>query len=310
MLKQESDAILRMSTRIDESIDRTIDLMGEIAGRIIFTGIGKMGCIARKAAATFCSTGTPAIFLHAGEASHGDLGIVTSDDVVIALSYSGSSDELLNLMPYMQRYGIPVIAITGKSDSQLARLADSVIDIQVENEAEGHLAPTCSTTVALAVCDALALVLAQQRGFTEQQFAIFHPGGNLGRKMLTTVQTLMHTGTNIPTAQPDTRLREAIVAISEKRLGSLLLVDNQFKLTGILTDGDVRRIFEKVDNPLEMKVSQLMTKSPRTILSAALAAEALRMMQQDEISVLPVTDDDNKVIGIIHIHDLIKAGLA
>lgn len=299
-----------MADRIDDSIARSIELLYEVRGRVILTGVGKMGCIARKAAATFCSTGTPAIFLHAGEAAHGDLGIVSSDDVLIALSYSGQSDEIVGLMPYMQRFEVPVIAVTGNRTSQLAKLSQHVVDIHVAAEAEGHLAPTCSTTVALAMCDAFAMALAKRRGFTAEQFAIFHPGGNLGRKLLTTVRSLMHTGDGVPVGRQDLKLREAIVVVSEKRLGSLMVVDGEFRLTGILTDGDIRRVFQQSENPLDEPVVELMTNRPQSIGADALAAEAMRQMERHEISVLPVTDQQNKVVGVIHIHDLIKAGLA
>lgn len=310
VLHQESEAIKTLANRIDDSISNAIQLLLDVRGRVILTGVGKMGCIARKAAATFSSTGTPAIFLHAAEAAHGDLGIVTSDDILIALSYSGRSDEVLGLIPYMQRFDVPVIAVTGNRDSQLARLCDHLIDIHVQAEAEGHLAPTCSTTVALALCDALAIALAKQRGFTAEQFAIFHPGGNLGRKLLTKVKSLMHTENDIPFARPDLKLRDAIVVISEKRMGALMIVDDEFKLQGILTDGDIRRVFQTTDNPLDERVSELMTANPLRIEASALAAEAIKKMEQHEIAVLPVTDDQNKVIGAIHIHDLVKAGLA
>ena len=310
VLLQESAAIQTLADRIDESVEVVVQLLLEVKGRVILTGVGKMGCIGRKAAATFSSTGTPAIFLHAAEAAHGDLGIVTSEDVLIALSYSGQSEEVLNLMPYMHRFSVPVVAITGNVNGQLASLCDHVINIQVQAEAEGHLAPTCSTTVALAMCDALAISLAKQRGFTAEQFAIFHPGGNLGRKLLTTVKSLMHSGNDVPLASPDLKLRDAIVVMSEKRLGSLVVVDNDMKLSGILTDGDIRRIFQKTENPLEEVISGLMTTNPQCIESTALAAEAMQRMERYEISILPVTDERDQIVGAIHIHDLVKSGLA
>ena len=309
-MKCESEAIEHSAERLDDSILETIDLLLGLQGRVIFTGVGKMGCIARKAAATFCSTGTPAIFLHAAEASHGDLGIVSSNDVVVALSYSGQSDELLKLMPYMQRFKIPVVCVTGKIDSELAKFSDEVIDIHVDSEADfNELAPTSSTTVALAICDAFALTLAKKRGFTKQQFAMFHPGGNLGRKLLTTTQTLMHTGDDIPLAADDVVLRDAIVIMTEKRLGALLVIDGQQHLQGIITDGDIRRILQTKENPLQDPVSTVMNKCPFRTQKDSLAAESLQIMHEHSISVLPVVDD-RVVCGIIHLHDLVKAGLA
>ncbi len=310
-MQLEAEAITLVANRLDLSLASIIERLLQLPGRVIFTGLGKTGCVARKAAATFCSTGTPAIFLHAGEAAHGDLGVVSADDVVVALSYSGESAEILNLMPYMQRFKIPVIALTGNPSSQLGKLADQVIDIGIPNEADDNqLAPTCSTTVALAICDALALTLARQRGFTKNQFAVFHPGGNLGRKLLITVEQIMHTDEQIPTAKPELRLRNAIVIISEKRLGVLLAIDSNRQIIGILTDGDIRRIFQSEKNPLEQPISNYITQSPRTIGVDSLAAEALQLMQQNEISVLPVVNKLSEVVGVVHIHDLLKAGVA
>ena len=309
-MKCESQAIELSAQRLDESVLDAIELLFALKGRVIFTGVGKMGCIARKAAATFCSTGTPAIFLHAAEASHGDLGIVCPDDVVVALSYSGQSDELLKLMPYMQRFKVPVVCLTGQPKSELARLSGSVIDLNVESEADfNELAPTSSTTVALAICDAIALTLAKMRRFTRQQFAMFHPGGNLGRKLLTTTKSLMHTGDDIPLASEKIVLRDAIVIMTEKRLGALLVTNEQRQLKGIITDGDIRRILQTKENPLQDPVVMLMNQCPFRTQKESLAAESLQIMHEHSISVLPVVDGE-VVCGIIHLHDLLKAGLA
>jgi len=307
----EAAAIQAAADRLDPTIVVAVDLLAGCKGRVIVTGMGKMGWIAQKAASTFCSTGTPAIFLHPSEAAHGDLGLVTQQDVLIALSNSGETDEVLRLLPYMHRFGIPVIALTGKLDSSLARHCQVLIDTGVESEADPiSVAPTSSTTVALAMSDALAIALMHRRGFTREQFAIFHPGGHLGRKLLLTVKELMHTGNEIPTIKQRTLLRDAIFSISKKGLGSALIVDESNQLAGIITDGDLRRALQANSNPLENPVEQHMAASPTTIELGSLAAEALRLMEDREITVLPVVDEEQKVVGIIHLHDLVRVGLA
>lgn len=311
VLESESRAISLVAARIDATIEQPLELMFALKGRLIFTGVGKMGYIGRKAAATFCSTGSPAIFLHAGEAAHGDLGIVTSEDVVVALSNSGQTAELLNLLPYLHRFDIPMICITGNADSELARRSRYAIDIGITCEADpNQLAPTSSTTVALAVCDALAIALARRRGFTKDQFAIFHPGGNLGRKLLLTTAELMHRGKDIPCAKPDVSLRDAMLEISRKRLGAILIVDGSNRLQGIITDGDLRRILQQNQNPWGDSIAAYMSENPIRISDDSLAADALRLMQESQITVLPVVNADSIVCGIVHLHDLIRAGLA
>ena len=311
VLMREAAAIERAAGRIDASAIRAVDRMMDCTGRVITTGMGKMGCVARKAAATFCSTGTPAFYLQPAEAVHGDLGIVSPADILLALSNSGESKEVLALLPFMSRFEIPVVALTGSATSEWARRADVTILIDVEEEADTiELAPTCSTTVALAMCDALAVALMHRRGFTREQFAIFHPGGSLGRKLLLTVDGLMHTDSACPTISPDTSLQQAIVTISEKRLGATLVVDEQHRLVGILTDGDLRRTFERQPNPLADPVSRWMIPTPLSIPVGSLAAEALKRMEDRQIMVLPVVDSDNRVCGIVHLHDLVRAGLA
>ncbi len=311
VLECESRAIALVAARIDEAIEQPLDLMFTLRGRLIFTGVGKMGYIGRKAAATFCSTGSPAIFLHAGEAAHGDLGIVTKDDVVVALSNSGQTAELLNLLPYLRRFDIPMICITGNTASELARRSRYTIDIGIASEADpNQLAPTSSTTVALAICDALAIALARRRGFTKDQFAIFHPGGNLGRKLLLTTAELMHRGVDIPCAEPDVSLRDAMLEVSKKRLGAILIVDSANRLQGIVTDGDIRRILQQNHDPWGDSIACYMSGNPIRIAEQSLAADALRLMQDSQITVLPVVNADSTVCGIVHLHDLIRAGLA
>ena len=249
--------------------------------------------------------------LHPGEAVHGDLGIVTEADILIALSNSGETDEVIDLIPFMSRLGVPIIAITGSKNNSLANRADYLISMEIESEADSVvMAPTTSTTVALAVCDALAIALMHRRGFTREQFAIFHPGGNLGRKLLLTVANVMHTGERIPLLEPGQTLREAIPLMSAKGLGAGLIVDNNQNLCGIFTDGDLRRTFANSENPLEHAVENHMTLRPASIQPDALAAEALRLMEARNITVLPVVDASNQLVGVLHLHDLVRVGLA
>ena len=310
VMQHEANAITSVASRLDDSVTGVIQLIENQQGRLVFSGMGKMGYIARKAAATFCSTGSPAIFLHPAEAIHGDLGIVSSDDIFVALSNSGETAEVLNLLPYMKRFDIPIVAITGNSESALARHGDWVIDIHVDSETnQDEVAPTASTAVALSVCDALAIAVARLRGFTKQQFAMFHPGGNLGRKLLLTTQQIMHRRPDIPEVSPKIAIRDAIVEMSRKRLGCVVVVDGK-QAVGILTDGDIRRALQKCDNPLEDCIALHMSRAPTTIIVDSLAADAMRLMQQRSITVIPVVDSNQETVGIIHLHDLLRAGIA
>ena len=277
--------------------------------------MGKMGCIARKAAGTFSSTGTPAIFLDPADALHGGLGVVAENDVVVAISNSGETKELLDLLPYFARQKLPIIAITGNVDSSLARQANHIIDASVEKEADpDSLAPTNSSSVALACCDGLAVALMKLRGFSKDQFAIFHPGGYLGRKLLIMAKELMHSGDRIPQVTEHASLADAIRMISEKQMGTVVVTDNDGLLSGILTDGDVRRVFQSTAdtniNPLADLVTNFMTRQPASIGIELMAAEALSQMEEKQITVLPVVDQQQRVVGIIHMHDLIRSGLA
>ncbi len=316
VLIKESEAIRNVAQRVDSTIGEAIDILFQCSGRVIVTGMGKMGCIARKAAATFCSTGTPAVFLHPGEAVHGDLGIVTENDVLVVLSNSGETREIVELFPYMARIGVPMIGLTGNLNSQLAQRCNFVIDTAVESEADPiAVAPTSSTTVALAMCDAVAIALMNRRGFTKEQFAIFHPGGILGSKLLIQVTDLMRDGEKIPRTAPADSLRNGIGLISQKGLGAVFVVSDSNEVLGILTDGDLRRIIEHTagqseGNVLDEPMSNHMTAKPKSIGNDALAAEALRLMEENGITVLPVVDSDGKLVGVIHLHDLIRAGLA
>ncbi|HMP78446.1 MAG TPA: KpsF/GutQ family sugar-phosphate isomerase [Pirellulaceae bacterium] len=311
VLNGEAEAIRAVAEQVTDHVERAVQVLESSSGKIIIAGMGKMGWIGRKAAATFCSTGAPAVFLHPSEAMHGDLGIVSRGDVFLALTYSGETEELLSLIPHVKRMGLPAIAICGRPTSRLATLCDVVIGIQgVREVAEEAPAPTASTTVCLAVCDALAVALMRRRGFTSEQFAIFHPGGYLGRKLLLTVEQLMHGPPRLPLVSHTATLRETIPVMGQKALGCAFVTDGDQHLVGIVTDGDLRRIFAATDNPLDEKINQLMTTDPRCIAATALAAEALHFLEQHQITVLPVVDDRQRVVGALHLHDLVRAGLA
>lgn len=310
VLKREAEALDRAATMVDGRVIDAVDLLHRCEGRVITTGMGKMGCVARKAAATFCSTGTPAYYLHPGEAVHGDLGIVGSTDTVLALSKSGETDELIQLLPFMRRFGVPIVAITGNGNSTLARHSDVVIPLNVESEADTiELAPTCSTTVALALCDALAVALMQRNGFTREQFAVFHPGGPLGKRLLLTVASVMHQD-GLPLVGPATMLKDTIVAMSAGRLGVALIVDQDQTLLGLITDGDLRRIVQRSPNPFEVPVQEWMNREPTVCQPETLAVEAIRSMEERKITVLPVVDRGQRVVGAVHLHDLLRSGLA
>lgn len=321
VLRKEAEAILAAADRVNNSAGEAVEILSACSGRVIVTGVGKMGCIARKAAATFCSTGTPAIFLHPSEAVHGDLGIVTENDVLVVLSNSGETRELMELLPFVIRLGVSVISLTGNTSSSLAKRSTVVIDTGVESEADPiSIAPTNSTTVALAMSDALAVALMNKRGFTREQFAIFHPGGNLGGKLLIKVMDLMHAGDRIPICLESDTLQKGIETISAKGLGAVFVVSNQsqsIQLSGVLTDGDLRRIVQSTlpsgGNVLSEPMSKFMNSEPKSIEAESLAAEALRLMEDNGITVLPVVKKQgrgNELAGVIHLHDLVRAGLA
>ena len=316
VLRAEADAILQAASRLGPEVDEAIQLLLKNKGRVVFTGLGKTGFVARKAAATFCSTGTPAIFLHPSEALHGDLGVVSEGDILIAISNSGETAEVIQLLPHLVRMGITVIALTGAPGSSLAVRSNVTLDTGVAREAdEISITPTSSTTVAMSMCDALAVTLMRHRGFTREQFAIFHPGGILGKRLLLTVSDLMRIGDAIPKVRKQTRLADAIKTISEKRLGAVFVVSENEQIDGVLTDGDLRRVFQQHaasadENPNDLTVSKFMTQPARKIATEALAAAALKSMEDNEITVLAVVDKNDKLVGVIHLHDLIRAGLA
>ena len=311
VLAVEASAIEGLRKKVDASFGRAVDLLRAARGEVVVTGVGKSGLIGRKIASTMASTGTPAFFLHAGEGIHGDLGMVRRGDVVIALSNSGETEEIVRLLPMFQRMGLPVIALTGNPDSTLAKYADVVLDVGVPEEAcPLGLAPTASTTATLAMGDALAVVLFEEKGFSEEDFARLHPGGALGRR-LQTVADLMHTGDEVPIVPSEMPLKDALLVISAKRLGVTGVVDGEGKLAGVITDGDVRRATQSGVDLYKSKAGEVMTPSPKRISSKELAAAALRMMEEYSITSLFVFEASSpaKPVGIVHIHDLLKAGV-
>jgi len=311
-LCRQAEAVAGLARQIDPLvIVQVVQNLMQCQGRAVLTGMGKMGAIGRKAASTFSSTGSPALFVQPSEALHGDLGMITKSDLVFALSYSGETDEVLRVVETVQPWGVGVIAITGAVRSTLARQADWVLDISVSHESTDLVAiPSCSTTVAMALCDSIAIAAMELRGFGAEDFAVLHPGGSLGRKLRTTVSELMHSGDRLPLIDQRHTLRQAIGEISRKGLGATLIESQSGQLAGLLTDGDVRRILEKWENPLDLQVESLMTKTPRTCEADWLAVKALALMESHRINVLPVTCGGSKIAGIVHFHDLMAARIA
>ena len=305
----EAQALTAVAARLDGDFSAACRLMLETRGRVVCTGMGKSGHIARKIAATLASTGTPAFYVHPGEAAHGDLGMITDADVVLALSYSGESDEILLLLPVLRRQGNKLIAMTGRPNSSLAREADVHLDVSVPAEAcPLDLAPTSSTTASLAMGDALAVALLEARGFTADDFARSHPAGALGRRLLLHIADVMHAGADVPRVGADATLSEALVEMSRKRLGMTAVVDGEGRLLGLFTDGDLRRALDDSDVDVRTtRIADVMTRSPKTIGSDALAVEAAQSMEAHKIGGLLVVDADNRVVGALNIHDLLRA---
>jgi arabinose-5-phosphate isomerase len=311
ILTVEAEGILGLREKLDANFVRAVEILRATRGKVVVTGIGKSGLIGRKIAATLASTGTPAFFLHPAEGIHGDLGMVHRNDAAIVLSNSGETEEVLRLLPVFKRMGLSLIALTGKPASTLARHADAVLDVGVRQEAcPLGLAPTASTTAALAMGDALAVVLFEEKGFSEEEFALLHPGGALGRKLLI-VADLMHTGEEIPLVGQETLLKDALFAISAKRLGVTGVVDGEGLLVGIITDGDVRRAMARGTDIFTVTAGDVMTTGPKRIAPPELAAAALRKMEEHTITSLLVCDpaEPQRLVGIVHIHDLLKAGV-
>jgi len=308
VLSIEAAAVLALAQRIDETFLRALNIILSCEGRVIVSGIGKSGHIARKIASTLSSTGTPAYFVHPAEASHGDLGMIAAEDVFIALSYSGESEELLTIVPAIKRQGARLISLTGNPQSSLGLAADVHLNVTMDKEAcPMGLAPTASTTAALAMGDALAVALLDAKGFGEEDFARSHPGGNLGRRLLTHVGDIMHTGTEIPVVRDNALLSEAVLEISRKRLGMTAIVDDAQRVLGIYTDGDLRRTLEKRLDFATTPVIAVMSHNPHTIAPDALAAEVVQLMEQHNIHQMLVVDADNKLVGALNVHDLLRA---
>jgi len=308
VLQIEADAVRGLAARLDERFTRAVELLLQCKGRVVVSGIGKSGHIARKIAATLASTGTPAIFVHAAEAAHGDLGMITRDDVLVALSYSGEGDELLTMLPVAKREGTPLVAMTGNASSSLARLADVHLDVHVAKEAcPLNLAPTSSTTAMLALGDALAVACLDARGFGPDDFARSHPAGALGRRLLTYVRDVMRTGDRIPRVTVDTSLIDALREISSKQLGMTAVLDADGRLQGIFTDGDLRRLLQRAADVRHVKLADVMTRNPLTIAPDVLAAEAAQLMDQRKKNQLLVVDAGGALVGALHMHDLMAA---
>ncbi len=306
----EQDAISSLLARIDDSFVRACELILNCKGRVVVVGMGKSGHIAHKIAATLASTGTPAFFVHPAEASHGDMGMITADDVVLALSNSGTTNEIVTLLPLIKRLGLTLISMTGNPDSTLANAAQVNLDTQVSKEAcPLNLAPTSSTTVTLVLGDALAIALLEARGFTPEDFAFSHPGGALGRRLLLKVEHVMHSGNELPAVTRDASLRATLLEMTQKGLGMTLILAPDRSLAGIFTDGDLRRALDKGIDVREANIAELMTHGGKTARPEMLAAEALKIMEDHKISSLPVVNENNQAIGALNMHDLLRAGV-
>jgi arabinose-5-phosphate isomerase len=310
VVRIEAEAVAALAKRIDARFVAACRIMHDCVGRVVVTGMGKSGHIAGKIAATLASTGTPAFYVHPGEASHGDLGMITSKDVVLALSNSGETAEILTILPVIKRMGAGLVSMTGNPASTLARQADVHIDIGIREEAcTLGLAPTSSTTAALVMGDALAVALLEARGFTREDFALSHPGGRLGRRLLLRVADIMHTGAEMPAVAETALVRDAVLQMTAKKLGMTAVVDGQNQVRGVFTDGDLRRLFARGGDIHATPIGQLMTTACHRIMADRLAAEALRMMEAKRINALLVVDEGNHLIGALNMHDLLRAGV-
>ena len=310
VIRMEAEAVACLEKNINSSFQNAVDIIYQCKGRVVVTGMGKSGIIARKMVATMNSTGTPSIFLHPSDALHGDLGMVRSDDVVICISKSGDTFEIRQLMPMFKRIGVPTISMVGNLNSHLALHSDIVLDISVKEEACPHnLAPTTSTTAMLAMSDALAVTLLEKKNFTADDFAMFHPGGNLGKRLLLKIEELAITGSQIPRVGINASFKDAILEMTSKRLGATSVVDDQGLLAGIITDGDLRRLLQKTTDVANLTAEQVMTKNPKTIRKGTLASVALQEMEQFSITQLIIVDEQKKPFGVVHLHDLVRAGL-
>ena len=311
VLKTEADAVYALIEKLNSNFEKAVDIVYSSKGRVVITGMGKSGLVGKKIAATLASTGTPAFFLHPAEASHGDLGMVTSDDAIVAISNSGETEEILGLMPFLKRFNVRIISITGNPNATLSKVADVTLDVSVKKEAYPiGVVPTASTTAAMAMGDALAVALLLKRGFKEEDFAFFHPRGSIGKKLLIKVRDLMLTGESLPLVLSETPMSKAVIEMSSKRLGHTIVLDNNGKIAGVITDGDVRRGLERWGGKLfDLPAGEVMTRNPRTVSGEELAAKALSIMESCSITALVVPDSKGKPLGIIHLHDILKQGI-
>jgi arabinose-5-phosphate isomerase len=310
VLETEIAAIAALKERLQHPFVEACSLLHSCKGRVVVSGMGKSGHIGNKISATFASTGTPALFLHPAEAGHGDIGMITSGDVFLALSNSGETTELLIILPVVKRLGVPIIAMTGRPNSTLGRAAAVVLDVSVPEEACPHnLAPTASTTAALAMGDALAVAILEARGFSPEDFARSHPGGTLGRRLILRIEDVMRSGEQLPAVKADTPFRDGLLEMSRKGLGMTAIVDDQLRVLGILTDGDLRRALDRDGDLRNRRMQDVMTPNPKTIKADMLAAEAVRLMETSRITQLLVVDDRNVLIGALNVHDLLRAGV-
>jgi len=310
VLEIEAQAVLALKGRIGPAFSRALELILKAKGRVVVSGMGKTGIIAQKLSATLASTGTPSLFLHTAEAIHGDLGKVTREDVVIIISNSGQGEEIRQLLPLLKRIGAKIIALTGNKDSILAKHGDISLDVSVKKEAcPLNLAPTASTTAALAMADALAVCLLELKGFKEKDFAFFHPGGALGRRLLLKVEDIMRRGAGSPVVLEDKRVSDVLLKITQARAGCACVVNKSGKLIGIFTDGDLRRQLESDVSLPQRRISEVMTKDPSMVTKDILAAEAMRIMREKKIDELPVVDKARRPVGLLDVQDLLKAGL-
>jgi arabinose-5-phosphate isomerase len=311
VLKTEAEAVSALIGKLNSNFEKAVEIIFRSKGRVVVTGMGKSGLVGKKIAATLASTGTPAFFLHPAEAGHGDLGMVTERDVIIGISNSGETAELIGLIPFLKRFRVKLISLTGNTGSTLARASDVTLDISVKEEAcPMGIVPTASTTATMAMGDALAVCLLTKRGLNEEHFAMFHPGGSIGRKFFIKVKDLMHTGDRLPMVSLDTPVSKALIEMSSKRLGHTIVVDKSGKVSGVITDGDVRRGLEKWGGKLfKLSAGQVMTKDPKTISGEELAAKALSIMDNRSITALIIPDEKGRPLGIIHLHDILKQGI-
>ena len=307
----EAESVKSLEGRIDENFLKAVELIDNCKGRVIFSGMGKSGLVGKKISSTFSSIGIASMFVHPAEAAHGDLGMIRREDVTVLLSNSGSTPEILFLLPILKRFNIPIISIVGNVNSELAKRSDVVLDASVKREATSvRLVPTSSTTVALVIGDALAAGLIVKRNFKEEDFALLHPGGAIGKKLLIRVEDLMHVGDEIPVVNEDDSFNDLVYEISSKRLGMTTVVDSDGLLAGVITDGDLRRAIEKFSSNLfNIKAKDIMTKNPKTIDKTSLAAKAAAIMEKHSITSLIVVEDKRRIIGVIHLHDILKAGV-